>query len=420
MSGLGIFIIVLVVLGLVFLYLTVKTVPQGENWTVETFGRFTRTLTPGLNIIVPVISRVGAKMNMQENVLDIPSQKVITKDNAIVTVDAVAFFQVIDAARAAYEVANLVLAMTNLALTNIRNVIGNMNLDDVLAKRNDVNDTLLSIIDQATNPWGVKVLRVELKDIVPPEDMVQAMARQMKAEREKRAVILEAEGVREASIKRAEGEKQAQILEAEGRREAAFRDAEAREREAEAEAKATNMVAQAVQGTGSQAVSYFLGQRYVDALAQMGSSPNSKVIFMPLDAAGVMGTVGGIMELVKDAQSAARDDRLDQGDAVPDQFRAAPVQRVDLVGVPPALVADEILAPDIGGRDRDRYEYQELPSKRHRRRDEQRDTDRRRARRHEHEEDARNEHLEQQHDAGEGEPVPELEGQVDAHPPCPS
>ena len=306
MSGLGIFIIVLVVLGLVFLYLTVKTVPQGENWTVETFGRFTRTLTPGLNIIVPVISRVGAKMNMQENVLDIPSQKVITKDNAIVTVDAVAFFQVIDAARAAYEVANLVLAMTNLALTNIRNVIGNMNLDDVLAKRNDVNDTLLSIIDQATNPWGVKVLRVELKDIVPPEDMVQAMARQMKAEREKRAVILEAEGVREASIKRAEGEKQAQILEAEGRREAAFRDAEAREREAEAEAKATNMVAQAVQGTGSQAVSYFLGQRYVDALAQMGSSPNSKVIFMPLDAAGVMGTVGGIMELVKDAQSAAR------------------------------------------------------------------------------------------------------------------
>ena len=309
MSSLGIFVIVVVVVGLVFLYLTVKTVPQGENWTVETFGRFTRTLTPGLNIIVPIINRVGAKMNMQENVLDIPSQKVITKDNAIVTVDAVAFFQVVDAARAAYEVANLVLAMTNLALTNIRNVIGNMALDDVLAKRNDVNDTLLSIIDQATNPWGVKVLRVELKDIQPPEDMVQAMARQMKAEREKRAVILEAEGVREASIKRAEGEKQAQILEAEGRREAAFRDAEARERQAEAEAKATNMVAQAVQGTGAQAVSYFLGQRYVDALAQMGAAPNSKVIFLPIDAAGVMGTVGGIMELVKDAQGAARGQR---------------------------------------------------------------------------------------------------------------
>jgi len=306
MTGIGIFFIVLVVVGLIFLYLTVKTVPQGENWTVETFGRYTRTLTPGLNIIVPIINRVGAKMNMQENVLDIPSQKVITKDNAIVTVDAVAFFQVVDAAKAAYEVANLISGMQNLALTNIRNVIGNMNLDDVLAKRNDVNDTLLAIIDQATSPWGVKVLRVELKDIVPPEDMVQAMARQMKAEREKRAVILEAEGVREASIKRAEGEKQAQILEAEGLREAAFREAEARERKAEAEAKATNMVAQAVQGTGAQAVSYFLGEKYIEALARMGTANNSKLIFMPLDAAGVMGTVGGIMELVKDAQNSAR------------------------------------------------------------------------------------------------------------------
>ena len=299
MSGLGIFIIVLVVLGLVFLYLTVKTVPQGENWTVETFGRFTRTLTPGLNIIVPVISRVGAKMNMQENVLDIPSQKVITKDNAIVTVDAVAFFQVIDAARAAYEVANLVLAMTNLALTNIRNVIGNMNLDDVLAKRNDVNDTLLSIIDQATNPWGVKVLRVELKDIVPPEDMVQAMARQMKAEREKRAVILEAEGVREASIKRAEGEKQAQILEAEGRREAAFRDAEAREREAEAEAASTEMVSTAIARGDVQAINYFIAQKYVGALTELAKAPNQKVILMPLETSAVIASIAGIAELTK-------------------------------------------------------------------------------------------------------------------------
>ncbi|MGE0152332.1 MAG: SPFH domain-containing protein [Reyranellaceae bacterium] len=306
MSSIAIFFIVLVVVGLVFLYLTVKTVPQGENWTVETFGRYTRTLKPGLNIIVPIINRVGARMNMQENVLDIPSQKVITKDNAIVTVDAVAFYQIVDAAQAAYEVADLLEAMKNLALTNIRNVIGNMNLDDVLAKRNDVNDTLLAIIDQATNPWGVKVLRVELKDIQPPDDMVQAMARQMKAEREKRAVILEAEGVREASIKRAEGEKQAQILEAEGRREAAFRDAEARERAGEAEAKATNMVAQAVQGTGSQAVSYFLGQRYIDALAKIGAANNSKLVFMPMDAVGVMGTIGGIMELVKEAQANAR------------------------------------------------------------------------------------------------------------------
>jgi len=301
MGPISIFFIVLVVVGLVFLYLTVKTVPQGENWTVETFGRFTRTLTPGLNIIVPIINRVGAKMNMQENVLDIPSQKVITKDNAIVTVDAVAFFQVIDAAKAAYEVANLVQAMTNLAMTNIRNVIGNMNLDDVLAKRNDVNDTLMAIIDQATNAWGVKVLRVELKDVQPPEDMVQAMARQMKAEREKRAQVLEAEGHRQAAILRAEGEKQSAILEAEGQREAAFREAEARERLAEAEAKATQVVSQAIASGNVQAINYFLGTKYVDALKAVASAPNQKIIMMPLEAANVIGALGGIAELAKDA-----------------------------------------------------------------------------------------------------------------------
>jgi len=242
-------------------------------------------------------------MNMQENVLDIPAQKVITKDNATVQVDAVAFYQVIDAARAAYEVQNLHLAMTNLALTNIRSVMGNMALDEVLSKRNEINDTLLAVIDQATNPWGVKVLRVELKDIAPPEDLVSAMARQMKAEREKRATILEAEGVREASIQRAEGDKKSAVLIAEGKREAAFREAEARERLAEAEAKATNMVAAAIAGNGVQATNYFLGTKYVEALQRMGSSSNAKVFFLPVEAAGIMASIAGIGELAKEAMA---------------------------------------------------------------------------------------------------------------------
>lgn len=301
MGGLAIFVLVVLVLVILFIFMAVKTVPQGTTYTVERFGQYTRTLPPGLSFIVPFFDRIGAKMNMQENVLDIPSQKVITKDNAIVTVDAVAFYQVIDAAKAAYEVQNLTLAMTNLALTNIRSVMGNMALDDVLSKRQEINDTLLAIIDQATNPWGVKVLRVELKDIVPPEDMVAAMARQMKAEREKRAVILEAEGVRESSIKRAEGEKQAAILEAEGRREAAFRDAEARERMAEAEAKATDVVAAAIAAHGTAATNYFLGQRYVEALSRMGTANNSKMIFLPLEASGVLGAISGIAEITRDA-----------------------------------------------------------------------------------------------------------------------
>jgi regulator of protease activity HflC (stomatin/prohibitin superfamily) len=301
MGGLGIFVLVILVLVVLFIFMAVKTVPQGTAFTVERFGQFTRTLQPGLSFIAPFFDRIGAKMNMQENVLDVPSQKVITKDNAIVTVDAVAFYQVIDAAKAAYEVQNLTLAMTNLAVTNIRSVMGNMALDDVLSKRQEINDTLLAIIDQATNPWGVKVLRVELKDIVPPEDMVQAMARQMKAEREKRAVILEAEGVREASIKRAEGEKQAAILEAEGRREAAFRDAEARERLAQAEAKATDMVSAAIAAHGTAATNYFLGQRYVEALSRMGTGNNAKLVFLPLEATGIMGAIAGIAEITRDA-----------------------------------------------------------------------------------------------------------------------
>jgi len=300
-----IFFLVLVVVAIVLVFAGVKTVTQGTNWTVERFGRYTRTLPPGLHLIVPFIDTIGRRMNMQENVLDIPAQKVITKDNATVQVDAVAFYQVIDAARAAYEVQNLHLAIINLALTNIRSVMGNMALDEVLSKRNEINDTLLSVIDQATNPWGVKVLRVELKDIAPPEDLVAAMGRQMKAEREKRATILEAEGVRESSIQRAQGDKQSAILIAEGRREAAFREAEARERLAEAEAKATAVVAQAIAGDGVQAVNYFLGTKYVEALSKMGSSSNAKVFFLPVEAAGVMASIAGIGELAREAQSRA-------------------------------------------------------------------------------------------------------------------
>ncbi len=302
-----IFFVALVVVAVVLVFAGVKTVPQGSNWTVERFGRYTKSLPPGLHLIVPLIDTIGRKMNMQENVLDIPAQKVITKDNATVQVDAVAFYQVIDAARAAYEVQNLHLAIVNLALTNIRSVMGNMALDEVLAKRNEINDTLLAVIDQATNPWGVKVLRVELKDIAPPEDLVAAMGRQMKAEREKRATILEAEGVRESSIQRAQGEKQSAILIAEGQREAAFRAAEARERQAEAEAKATQVVAQAISGNGVQAINYFLGTKYVEALAKMGAANNAKMFFLPVEAAGVMASIAGIGELAKEAQARAGD-----------------------------------------------------------------------------------------------------------------
>ena len=303
MSGALIFVIALVLVALVLVFAGVKTVSQGTNWTIERFGRYTRTLQPGLHLIVPFVDTIGRKMNMQENVLDIPGQKVITKDNATVQVDAVAFYQVIDAARAAYEVQNLHLAMTNLALTNIRSVMGNMALDEALSKRNEINNTLLAVIDQATGPWGVKVLRIEVKDIAPPEDIVVAMGRQMKAEREKRATILEAEGVRESSIQRAEGEKQSAILTAEGRREAAYRDAEARERLAEAEAKATSVVAAAIAGNGVQATNYFLGTKYVEALSKMGSSTNSKVFFLPVEAAGIMASIAGIGELAEEAQA---------------------------------------------------------------------------------------------------------------------
>ena len=291
----------LVVLAFVFLMMSVKMVRQGYNYTIERFGRFTKVAHPGLTIIVPFFDRVGRKVNMMEQVLDIPGQEIITRDNAMVGVDAVVFFQVLDAAKAAYEVSDVYLAIMQLTTTNLRTVMGSMDLDETLSKRDEINGRLLSVVDHATGPWGVKITRVEVKDIRPPKDISDSMARQMKAEREKRASILEAEGMRAAEILRAEGEKQSQILQAEGRREAAFRDAEAREREAEAEAKATEMVSRAIATSGSQAINYFVAQKYVDAISQFATSPNAKTILFPVEATQLIGTLGGIGELARDA-----------------------------------------------------------------------------------------------------------------------
>lgn len=301
LSGFSIFVIVVVLLAFVLVLMGVKPVPQGYEWTVERFGRYTRTLPPGINWIVPIVDRIGAKMNMMESVLDVPSQEVITRDNALVQVDGVVFSQVLDAARAAYEVRELERAILNLTMTNIRTVMGSMDLDELLSQRDKINAELLGVVDDATEPWGIKVTRIEIKDISPPRDLVDAMARQMKAEREKRAVILEAEGARQSEILRAEGDKQAQILAAEGRREAAFRDAEAREREAEAEAKATTMVSDSIAKGNVTAVNYFVAQRYVDALGQFANSPNQKILFLPLEASSVIGAIGGVAEIAKEA-----------------------------------------------------------------------------------------------------------------------
>ncbi|MCP3662048.1 MAG: SPFH/Band 7/PHB domain protein [Gammaproteobacteria bacterium] len=293
--------IVVVVLALVLLVMGVKPVPQGAEYTVERFGRYTRTLRPGLNWIIPVFDAVGSKLNMMEQVLDVPSQEVITKDNAMVTVDGVVFFQILDAPKAAYEVSNLTHAILNLTMTNIRTVMGSMDLDELLSMRDQINARLLDVVDDATTPWGVKVTRIEIKDITPPRDLVDAMARQMKAEREKRAQILEAEGHRQAEILKAEGEKQGAILEAEGEKEAAFREAEARERLAEAEAKATHMVSQAIAKGDVNAINYFVAQKYIDALQKVASADNQKLIMMPLEASGVIGSIGGIVEIAKEA-----------------------------------------------------------------------------------------------------------------------
>lgn len=295
--------IFLVVLALVFTKLAVRTVPQGYEWTVERFGKYVRTLDPGLHFLVPIAYTIGRKINMMEQVLDVPSQDVITKDNAVVKVDGVVFFQVLDAAKAAYEVATLEIAILNLVMTNIRTSIGSLDLDESLSKRDEINAKVLVAVDQATHPWGLKVNRIELKDIAPPRDLVDSMARQMKAEREKRANILEAEGFRQAAILKAEGEKQSVILEAEGNREAAFRAAEARERSAEAEAKATELVSTAIAQGNVQAINYFVAQKYIEAFKALAESPNQKFVLLPMESAGILGSLAGIAELAKESLS---------------------------------------------------------------------------------------------------------------------
>jgi regulator of protease activity HflC (stomatin/prohibitin superfamily) len=297
--GFDVFAVVFVALAILTLFAGVKTVGQGYHWTVERFGKYTRTLESGLNIIVPFFDRIGRKMNMMEQVMDIPQQDVISKDNATVTVDGIAFFQVMDAAKASYEVSNLHQAIIVLTMTNIRSVMGGMDLDQMLSHRDEINERLLRVVDAAVSPWGVKVNRIEIKDIVPPADLVEAMGRQMKAEREKRAEILTAEGQRQSAILRAEGAKQSQILEAEGRREAAFRDAEARERLAQAEAKATEVVSQAIERGDVAAINYFVAQQYLKAFTELAHSPNQKVLMLPIEAMSVLGSLAGIAEIAK-------------------------------------------------------------------------------------------------------------------------
>jgi len=300
LDGFSITLIVLGILVILVLFSGVKTVPQGFNYTVERFGKYTRTLQPGLNLIVPFVDGIGKRVNMMEQVLDVPHQEVITKDNASVTANGVTFYQILDAAASAYEVANLELAVLNLTMTNIRTVMGSMDLDALLSNRDEINHRLLKVVDAAVSPWGLKITRIEIKDIDPPKDLVESMGRQMKAEREKRAVILEAEGRRQSAILQAEGAKQAQVLEAEGRREAAFRDAEARERSAEAEAEATKAVSEAIASGNVQAINYFVANNYIKALEGLAKSPNQKVLMLPVEAASVIGAIGGIAEIAKE------------------------------------------------------------------------------------------------------------------------
>ncbi len=299
LAGSDLVILALVALVIITIALGVRTVPQGYNYTVEFFGKFSRTLGPGLGLIIPYVERIGQKVNVMEQVLDIPSQEAITKDNAGVKIDAVAFFQILDAARASYEVSSLGQAMTMLTMTNIRTVVGSMDLDQLLSHRDEINEKLLKVLDAAASPWGVKVTRVEIRDILPPADLASAMARQMKAEREKRASILESEGMRQSEILRAEGEKQALILAAEGRKEAAFRDAEARERSAEAEANATAMVSAAIAKGDIQAANFLVAEKYIEAFRQIATAPNQRVVIIPMEAAALAGSIGGIAEMTK-------------------------------------------------------------------------------------------------------------------------
>src|SRR3954469_14410699 len=299
LSPMHILALVLVALAAIIVLRAIKILPQGREYTIERFGRYTRTLAPGIAFLTPFVEAVGRKVNMMEQVLDVPQQDVITKDNVSVRVDAIVFIQVMDASQAAYRVDNLNFAITQLSQTNLRTVVGSMDLDEVLSQRDAINTRLLSTIDHATNPWGVKVTRIEIKDLVPPPDITNAMARQMKAERERRAVITEADGEKQAAVTRAEGAKQSAILQAEGRREAAFRDAEARERAAQAEAKATELVSQAISDGNVNALNYFIAQKYVEAFSELARSPQQKTVIIPADMAGITGSIAGIGELVK-------------------------------------------------------------------------------------------------------------------------